>query len=225
MPFQDDSGLLRTEASWKLPMDTTTGLSTSSFSIIKIDDLQIAASGYVGQNSLWPCNSPNLNSMDYSVWSILEKAHSTHYASVDPLKCTLKKVWDKFTVKKLVTIIDHFSKRLRAESKQKGAFWELIAVHYVVSLINCNKINVIHNSHEFDCLKQNNIVRTFYASNTRLPIYYKCYFMLCNLELQPCSFLVLMQVGSVCAIQITFKHLQSCSVNCSVKNHWAMHQN
>uniref|UniRef100_A0A914CM25 Uncharacterized protein n=1 Tax=Acrobeloides nanus TaxID=290746 RepID=A0A914CM25_9BILA len=46
-------------------------------------------------NGEWPPNSPDLNVMDYSIWSILEaKACSKFYQSIEVLKKSLVKVWN-----------------------------------------------------------------------------------------------------------------------------------
>ena len=48
---------------------------------------------------IWCSNSPDLNLMEYAVWSILEKkACAKNYATVDSLKQGLLKAWDEITV-------------------------------------------------------------------------------------------------------------------------------
>ena len=45
---------------------------------------------------LWPPNSPDLNPVDYSVWSILqEKVYKTRIADLDDLKHRIKTEWAK----------------------------------------------------------------------------------------------------------------------------------
>jgi len=45
---------------------------------------------------LWPPNSPDLNPVDYCVWSILqEKVYGTPFANIDELKCKLLREWAK----------------------------------------------------------------------------------------------------------------------------------
>ena len=53
----------------------------------------------------WPPNSPDLNPLDYSIWSILESsACKKLHTSIAALKRTLKKVWDEISMEpKLLT--------------------------------------------------------------------------------------------------------------------------
>ncbi|VDO61588.1 unnamed protein product [Heligmosomoides polygyrus] len=63
---------------------------------------------------IWPSNSPDLNPMDYSVWSIMEqKISTTRYATVEQLKSALLRSWDEITAEQCATIISDFPKRLR----------------------------------------------------------------------------------------------------------------
>lgn len=73
---------------------------------------------------LWPSNSPDLNPMDFSVWSILEsRACAKSHKSVEALKC-LEKAWATITKKELSTIIENFRKRQKACVKAKGGNFE-----------------------------------------------------------------------------------------------------
>ena len=43
---------------------------------------------------LWPPNSPDLNPVDYSVWSVMqEKVYQTRIADIDELKQRSLQVW------------------------------------------------------------------------------------------------------------------------------------
>ena len=73
----------------------------------------------------WPPYSPDLNPMDYSVWSILEqKVCSTKHSSVESLKQSLEKEWDAISTDTLRKIVDSFPKRLVACAKAKGGYFE-----------------------------------------------------------------------------------------------------
>jgi hypothetical protein len=79
----------------------------------------------VWDKDVWPSNSPDLNPLDYSVWSILEtKACATQHASVDSLKKALKKAWAEITVDQLACIVKKFSKRLKACISAQGGHFE-----------------------------------------------------------------------------------------------------
>jgi hypothetical protein len=73
----------------------------------------------------WPPNSPDLNPLDYSVWSILEaKACAKPHPTVASLKKSLKKAWNEISVETLSKIVDNFPKRLKACVEAKGGHFE-----------------------------------------------------------------------------------------------------
>ena len=79
----------------------------------------------VWDKGIWPSNSPDLNPLDYSVWSILErKACATRHTTVDSLKRALEKAWRKIMVKQLTGIVENFPKRLKACISAKGGHFE-----------------------------------------------------------------------------------------------------
>ena len=73
----------------------------------------------------WPPNSPDLNPLDYSIWSILEaKACAKPYKAIESLKRALIKAWNEITLEQLASIIDNFPKRLKACVEAKGGHFE-----------------------------------------------------------------------------------------------------
>lgn len=79
----------------------------------------------VWDKTVWPANSPDLNPMDYSVWSIFEKkVCSKRHSSVESLKRSLKKAWKEITVDTLSAIVDNFPKRLQACIDAEGDHFE-----------------------------------------------------------------------------------------------------
>jgi transposase len=73
----------------------------------------------------WPSNSPDLNCMDYSVWSILEsKACSRPHNSIEALKKDLNKEWNNINVETLGKIVDNFIERLTKCIEVKGGHFE-----------------------------------------------------------------------------------------------------
>lgn len=74
----------------------------------------------------WPPYSPDLNPLDYSVWSVLEaKACARPHSNVASLKRALLKAWDDIDVNYLRATVDSFPKRLRACIREKGGVFEL----------------------------------------------------------------------------------------------------
>lgn len=79
----------------------------------------------VWTKEIWPSNSPDLNPLDYAVWSILEQRVCTKaYKSPDSLKRALIKAWDEISVDELTAIIDNFPKRLNACITAQGGHFE-----------------------------------------------------------------------------------------------------
>lgn len=73
----------------------------------------------------WPPSSPDLNVLDYCVWSVLEKkACATPARSIDVLKERLVKAWSEIDQNMLRDAIDSFPRRLRAVIKAKGDHFE-----------------------------------------------------------------------------------------------------
>lgn len=73
----------------------------------------------------WPPYSPDLNPMDFSVWSILEAAVSTkRYESVDTLKAALRREWKRIPQTHLRAACDAFVGRLEAVIRAKGGHIE-----------------------------------------------------------------------------------------------------
>uniref|UniRef100_A0A914C532 DDE-1 domain-containing protein n=1 Tax=Acrobeloides nanus TaxID=290746 RepID=A0A914C532_9BILA len=65
-------------------------------------------------NGEWPSNSPDLNVMDYSIWSILEaEACSKPHQSIDALKKSLTKAWNNISQDVIDLAVDDFPKRLK----------------------------------------------------------------------------------------------------------------
>uniref|UniRef100_A0A914EB77 Tc1-like transposase DDE domain-containing protein n=1 Tax=Acrobeloides nanus TaxID=290746 RepID=A0A914EB77_9BILA len=73
----------------------------------------------------WPPYSPDLNPMDYLVWSILEaKACAKPHKTIESLKRALLKAWDEIPLETLVKIVDNFPKRLQACVEAEGGYFE-----------------------------------------------------------------------------------------------------
>ena len=73
----------------------------------------------------WPPNSPDLNPLDYAVWSILEeKACQKPHPNIESLKRALKKAWKEITWETVIKIVDDFPMRLKACVEAKGGHFE-----------------------------------------------------------------------------------------------------
>lgn len=73
----------------------------------------------------WPPYSPDLNPMDYSVWSILEtRACATPHSSLDSLREALLLEWARITPKETRRIAENFTTRLKLCIKARGGHFE-----------------------------------------------------------------------------------------------------
>ncbi len=74
---------------------------------------------------LWPARSPDLNPLDFSIWSILEaKVSACPHSSLDALKAKLKKEWDAIPQEQIRAACDAFVGRLKAVVRNKGGYIE-----------------------------------------------------------------------------------------------------
>ena len=73
----------------------------------------------------WPARSPDLNPLDYSIWSILEKrVCSTPHQTLESLKAKLMKEWDAIPQETLRAACNSFPDILKVIVKNKGSYIE-----------------------------------------------------------------------------------------------------
>lgn len=74
----------------------------------------------------WPPYSPDLNPMDYSIWSVLEaRVCAKPHNSLESLKQTLRKEWDRMSEEELRRVAENFPRRLKLCIKAKGGHFEI----------------------------------------------------------------------------------------------------
>ena len=74
---------------------------------------------------LWPPSSPDLNPMDFAIWSILESnACSSYHSSVTSLKAKLKHCWDQISPETIRASCNQVTDRLRRVVEAKGGYIE-----------------------------------------------------------------------------------------------------
>jgi DDE superfamily endonuclease len=82
-------------------------------------------SGFINAQE-WPTYSPDLNPMDYSVWSILEaRACAKPHKSLETLRHSLEEEWDRMSLEEVRAIVNNFPKRLRACIEANGGHFEM----------------------------------------------------------------------------------------------------
>jgi hypothetical protein len=73
----------------------------------------------------WPFSSPDLNPLDYSVWSYLEsKVSATPHSSIKGLKLALIKAWNQLSVNQLRDMVENFPIWLGKLIKANGDVFE-----------------------------------------------------------------------------------------------------
>ena len=73
------------------------------------------------RKELWPPSSTDLNTLDFCVWSILEKkACATAHTNTEALKKSLKREWTKITQQTFRAAVKSFRRRLERIIEAKG---------------------------------------------------------------------------------------------------------
>ena len=70
---------------------------------------------------LWPPNSPDLNPMDYKVWSVMQEKV---YKDVDELRSSIETSWDELDQCIIDMAVRQWRTHLRACVKAKGGHFE-----------------------------------------------------------------------------------------------------
>ena len=69
---------------------------------------------------------PDLNSLDFNIWLILEaEACAKTYDTIEGLKVSLKKAWAKIPQEMLCVSVENFRRRLKRVVKAKGGHIEI----------------------------------------------------------------------------------------------------
>ena len=64
--------------------------------------------------TLWPLNSPDLNLVDYKVWSVMQKVDKKGIKDVDELRLRILTAWDELDQCVIDTAVRQWHSRLRA---------------------------------------------------------------------------------------------------------------
>jgi transposase len=75
----------------------------------------------------WPPNSPDLNPLDYFIWSAMLQRYEQHTPkpkSIDELKVVLQEIWDELPQESVDKAVLAFRKRLRACVRSDGGHFE-----------------------------------------------------------------------------------------------------
>ena len=65
--------------------------------------------------TLWPPNSPDLNLVDYKIWSVMqEKVYQSQIEDVDELRERIKAAWEELDQRIIDTAVSHWRTRLHA---------------------------------------------------------------------------------------------------------------
>ena len=73
----------------------------------------------------WPPNSPDLNPVDYKVWSVMqEKVYKKQIKDIDELRARILAAWDEMDRRIIDAAIRQWRTRLRKCIKAKGGHFE-----------------------------------------------------------------------------------------------------
>jgi inhibitor of nuclear factor kappa-B kinase subunit alpha len=86
--------------------------------------LETATPAFIAPN-LWPPNSPDLNPVDYKIWSVMqEKVYRTKVRDVDDLRRRILDAWDELDQRVLDSAVKQWRVRLRACVEADGGQFE-----------------------------------------------------------------------------------------------------
>jgi len=75
--------------------------------------------------TLWPPNSPDLNPVDYEVWSVMhENVYKMRIKDIDELRACILTAWDGMDQRIIDAAIRQWRTRLRTCIKAKGVHFE-----------------------------------------------------------------------------------------------------
>ena len=75
--------------------------------------------------NIWPSSSPDLNPMDFSIWSILEKnSCAMPHSTLESLKKTLVREWEKIPQKTIRAAVESFRGRIERVIALEGGHIE-----------------------------------------------------------------------------------------------------
>jgi hypothetical protein len=73
----------------------------------------------------WPPRSPDLNPLDYSIWSILETAlGARHFSTIEELKEAVREAWEALDQSLINRIVNSFPDRVRDCIRARGGHFE-----------------------------------------------------------------------------------------------------
>uniref|UniRef100_A0A914E349 Tc1-like transposase DDE domain-containing protein n=1 Tax=Acrobeloides nanus TaxID=290746 RepID=A0A914E349_9BILA len=111
--FQQDSAPSHASVNYnkKFKVPTQTWLKDHFSDFIKKDE--------------WPASSPDLNPLDYSIWSLLEAdVNAEEHNSVESLKNAISEAFERLPMEVINQAVDNWMKRLDAVIKAKGGHFE-----------------------------------------------------------------------------------------------------
>jgi hypothetical protein len=75
--------------------------------------------------TLWPPNSPDLNPVDYEVWSVMqERVYRTKVRDIEDLRHRIVQVWDELDQRVIDASVKQWRTRLRACVAANGGHFE-----------------------------------------------------------------------------------------------------
>jgi len=115
---------------------------------------------------LWPANSPDLNLVDYRIWSVVQqRVYQSRVHDIDELKQRLQQVWRDVDQSITDNAIDEWRKRLHACVQAKGGHFE----HLLIAVENNTPVSI----QPYD-----NINVSFLSNTRRILIFFFC----CDLQ-------------------------------------------
>ena len=74
---------------------------------------------------MWPPQSPDLNPLDYSIWSVLQdKVQGSSHPNMEALKAHITEVWEAMEPSYIVKTCQSFRRRVEGVIRANGGYIE-----------------------------------------------------------------------------------------------------
>ena len=75
------------------------------------------------EKSMWPPSSPDLNPLDYAIWSYMaRRVNNKRHSNMDSLKRTIRKVWKEMEEEFIISITGKFRSRVERVLEGEGEY-------------------------------------------------------------------------------------------------------
>jgi len=97
----------------------------------------------VWSKEFWPPNSPDLNPLDYYVWSIVERVNKSRHSNVMSLRTAIEAAFVGIDSATLQSACEHFRQRIKAVIQTNGrGIYRIIVFYRGIPQVPCREFFV-----------------------------------------------------------------------------------